>query len=233
VHRGDLGSIDAVERRGTRRAGVVGYTAAERFIRPSLRGLRYRSVQTFRRTRTLDTCGDACRKRCKSAGAVAKGRHGPDARPGPNCALATVSAPIPTTPATTFWLVLHTSANSTIATARQGSSPPTMQDLDATNVIWGTSRPLPDETQAYVATLAPIINHARTNVQLGAVRRSFAWASSSLFAARSAGISPDGSSRADMRQNRTSRAHGTVDLSGLVPHSRNLLVHLIGEMRSR
>ena len=30
----------------------------------------------------------------------------------------------------------HTSANSTIATARQGSSPPTMQDLDATNVIW-------------------------------------------------------------------------------------------------
>src|SRR5580704_6535168 len=117
------------------------------------------------------------------------------------------------TPATTSCLVLHTSANSTIATARQGSSPPTMQDLDATNVIWGTSRPLPDETQAYVATLAPIINHARTNVQLGAVTRSFAWASSSLFAARSAGISPDGSSRADMRQNRTSRAHSTVDLS--------------------
>ena len=136
-------------------------------------------------------------------------------------------------PRDNIWLVLHTSANSTIATARQGSSPPTMQDLDATNVIWGTSRPLPDETQAYVATLAPIINHARTNVQLGAVTRSFAWASSSLFAARSAGISPDGSSRADMRQNRTSRAHGTVDLSALVPHSRNLLVHLTGEMRSR
>ena len=35
-----------------------------------------------------------------------------------------------------------------------------------------TGRPLPDETQAYVATLAPMINRARTNVQLGAVARS-------------------------------------------------------------
>ena len=55
VHRHDLGSIDAVERCGTRRAGVVGYTTAERFIRPSLRGIRYRSVQTLRSAGTLDT----------------------------------------------------------------------------------------------------------------------------------------------------------------------------------
>ena len=33
-----------------------------------------------------------------------------------------------------------------------------------------TGRPLPDETQAYVATLAPMINRARTNVQIGAVQ---------------------------------------------------------------
>jgi hypothetical protein len=45
VHRGDLGGIDTVERRGTRRAGVVGHTSPERFIRPSLRGIRYRSVK--------------------------------------------------------------------------------------------------------------------------------------------------------------------------------------------
>jgi soluble lytic murein transglycosylase-like protein len=42
-----------------------------------------------------------------------------------------------------------------------------------------TGRPLPDETQAYVATLAPMINRARTNVRIGAVARSFAWAGSS------------------------------------------------------
>ncbi len=96
-----------------------------------------------------------------------------------------------------------------------------------------TGRPLPDETQAYVATLAPRINGARTNVQIGAVVRSFAWANSSLFTQRSAGISSDGSSPADMRRNRSSRAHGVVDLSALVPHSGNLFVRHSSEMRSR
>jgi len=35
------------------------------------------------------------------------------------------------------------------------------------------------------------------------------------------------------RENRSSRAHGVVDLSALVPHSGNLFVHPAGEMRSR
>jgi soluble lytic murein transglycosylase-like protein len=96
-----------------------------------------------------------------------------------------------------------------------------------------TGRPLPEETQTYVATLAPMINRARTNVRIGAVARSFAWAGSSLFAPRSAGISSDRSSPADMRQKRSSRAHGVVDLSVLVPHSGNLFVHRSSEMRSR
>jgi len=96
-----------------------------------------------------------------------------------------------------------------------------------------TRRPLPDETQAYVATLAPMINRARTNVRTGAVARSFAWAGSSLVAPRSAGISSNRSSPADMRQNRSSRARGVVDLSALVPYSGNLFVHRTSEMRSR
>jgi soluble lytic murein transglycosylase-like protein len=96
-----------------------------------------------------------------------------------------------------------------------------------------TGRPLPDETQAYVATLVPVINRARTNVQLGTVARSLAWANSSLFATRAVGVSSDGSSPADMRQNRSSRAHGVVDLSALVPQSGNLFVHRSSKMRSR
>jgi soluble lytic murein transglycosylase-like protein len=96
-----------------------------------------------------------------------------------------------------------------------------------------TGRPLPDETQGYVATLAPMINRARTNVRIGAAARSFAWAGSSLFAPRSAGISSDRRSPADMRQNRSSRAHGVVDLSALVPHSGNLFVRHSSEMKSR
>jgi soluble lytic murein transglycosylase-like protein len=96
-----------------------------------------------------------------------------------------------------------------------------------------TGRPLPDETQAYVATLAPMINRARTNTQIGDVARSFAWANSSLFAARTAGISPDSSSPAAVNQNRSSPAHGIVDLSALVPHSGNLFIHRTGEMMAR
>ena len=96
-----------------------------------------------------------------------------------------------------------------------------------------TGRPLPDETQAYVATLAPMINRARTHGQIGDVTRSFARASSSLFATHTIGISSDRSSPATVRQNRSSRAHGVVDLSALVPHSGNLFVHPTGEMRSR
>ena len=57
-----------------------------------------------------------------------------------------------------------------------------------------TGRPLPDETRAYVAALAPMINRVPTKVQLGAVARSFAWANSSLFATRNAGIPHDGRS---------------------------------------
>jgi Transglycosylase SLT domain len=96
-----------------------------------------------------------------------------------------------------------------------------------------TGRPLPYETQAYVATLAPMINRARTNVQLGAVTRSPAWVNSSLLAPHTAGISSDRSSPADMRQNRSSRAHGVVDLSALAPHSGNLFVHRASGMTSR
>jgi Transglycosylase SLT domain len=96
-----------------------------------------------------------------------------------------------------------------------------------------TGRPLPDETQAYVATLAPMINRAPTNGQLGAVAKSFAWANSSLFAARPAGISSAGRSSADMRQSRSSRAGGIVDLSALVPQSGNLFAHRAKEIRSK
>jgi soluble lytic murein transglycosylase-like protein len=96
-----------------------------------------------------------------------------------------------------------------------------------------TGRPLPDETQAYVASLAPMINRAPTNGQLGVVAKSFAWASSSLFAGCAAGSSSDGRPQAGTRHNRSSRVHGIVDLSALVPHSGNLFVHRTGEMRSR
>jgi soluble lytic murein transglycosylase-like protein len=96
-----------------------------------------------------------------------------------------------------------------------------------------TGRSLPDETQAYVATLTPMLKSKRANVAMGAVARTFAWANSSLFATRTAGISPDDRLSADMHQNRSSRAHAVVDLSALVPQSGNIFVRLAREIRSQ
>jgi hypothetical protein len=96
-----------------------------------------------------------------------------------------------------------------------------------------TGRPLPDETQAYVATLTPMLKSKRANDAIGAVARTFAWANSSLFATRTAGISPDGNLSAGMHQNRSSRTHAVVDLSALVPQSGNLFVRLAREIRSQ
>jgi hypothetical protein len=95
-----------------------------------------------------------------------------------------------------------------------------------------TGRPLPEETQAYVAMLAPMINRARTSVLPGAVASSFAWANASLFVTRTAGIPHDDRSPVDMRQNRSSRAHAIVDLSALVPQSGNLFIRLTRGIRS-
>jgi hypothetical protein len=96
-----------------------------------------------------------------------------------------------------------------------------------------TGRPLPEETQAYVATLAPMIKSKQANVRIGGFGKSFAWANSSLFATRNLGISRDGGSSDDMHQNRSSGAQGVVDLSALVPHAGNLFVHRTGEKRSQ
>jgi soluble lytic murein transglycosylase-like protein len=96
-----------------------------------------------------------------------------------------------------------------------------------------TGRPLPEETQTYVATLAPMIESKQANVRIGAVGKSFAWANSSLFATHNLGISREGGSSADMHQSRSSGAQGVVDLSALVPHSGNLFVHRTGEKRSQ
>lgn len=96
-----------------------------------------------------------------------------------------------------------------------------------------TGRPLPDETQTYVATLAPMIKSKRVNVQIAAVAKSFAWANSSQFATRTLSISSDGRSSDDLHQHQSSRAPAIVDLSALEPQSGNLFVRRAQEIRSQ
>jgi hypothetical protein len=96
-----------------------------------------------------------------------------------------------------------------------------------------TGRPLPAETQAYVATLAPMIESTQDSERMAGVRTSFAWANSSLFATRSARISSDGGSSDDLHQHRSSRAHAIIDLSALEPQSGNLFVRRASEIGSQ
>ena len=115
------------------------------------------------------------------------------------------------------WCRIHP-RDSTIATARRVSR--CLQCRTWTlRTSSGDGSTAAGETQAYVATLAPMINRVLTKVQLGAVARSFAWANSSLFAARN----PHGVRRLRLSPHapsdpRSSRAHAIVDLSALVPH---------------
>jgi hypothetical protein len=96
-----------------------------------------------------------------------------------------------------------------------------------------TGRPLPAETQAYVATLAPVMEGMRTNMRVAAVGRSLAWANSPLFATHAESVVPDVRSSVDLRQNRSSRTHTAVDVSALVPRSGNLFVRSRRGVRSQ
>jgi hypothetical protein len=95
-----------------------------------------------------------------------------------------------------------------------------------------TGRPLPAETQTYVATLAPMINRAPADGQPSVVARSFAWANASLFPTRAAGSTADGRSPAGLSKSRSSRTHAIVDLSALVPLSSSLFVRRARGIRS-
>src|SRR5450755_2738989 len=234
--RRDPGSIDAVERFSACRANVAASASGQQCKCRSLGGLRHRGVQAIRHPGALDTRDHARRKRWRAARSVKEGAMGlMQIMPGTWTELRSRYR-LGVDPYDVRDNILAGAAYIRELSDRYGAP----GFLAAYNAGPGryerhlaTGRPLPDETQAYVATLAPMITRARTNVQLGAVARSFAWANSSLFASRSAGISSDRSSLTDMRQNRSSRAHGVVDLSAFVPHSGNLFVHRTGEMRSR
>jgi len=96
-----------------------------------------------------------------------------------------------------------------------------------------TGRPLPTETQAYVAKLAPDIENTRTTMQVTAVGKSFAWANSPLFAGRAESVVRDVRSSTDMHKNHSSRTYTAVDVSALAPQWGNLFVRLASGIRSQ
>lgn len=96
-----------------------------------------------------------------------------------------------------------------------------------------TGRPLPDETRAYVATLAPIIEGKLVSDKTVATASAFTWAGAPLFAARAGNNSADDRPSHNVHPKRPSDVRAAVDLSALVPQSGNLFVGRSNEVRSQ
>jgi hypothetical protein len=96
-----------------------------------------------------------------------------------------------------------------------------------------TDRPLPDETQEYVARLAPTVEGKQTGGEIAVVAKPSTLAGSPLFVVRIASNSTVDRPSPNARPDRRSSGHAVVDLSALVPQSSNLFVHLASEARSK
>jgi hypothetical protein len=94
-------------------------------------------------------------------------------------------------------------------------------------------RRLPDETQAYVAMLAPLIDAKRAHGKTVAVGKSFSWAGSPLLATRTKRSPADSRPTHGMHPEHSRIFRTAADLSALVPQSGNLFVPRSGEVRSQ
>jgi hypothetical protein len=96
-----------------------------------------------------------------------------------------------------------------------------------------TGRPLPDETQVYVAKLAPVIKDQRMGGKIVAVVKSLTWVDSPLFAVRTASHSTVDRLPQGVHPDHPLSDRAAVDLSALVPQSGNLFAHRASEVRSQ
>ena len=96
-----------------------------------------------------------------------------------------------------------------------------------------TGRPLPDETLAYIATLAPIIAGKQAAGKMVTLASTFARTNSPLFVVRTASHSSGDRSSNGLHPDRSSGGRVAVDLSALLPQSGSLFVHRAVEVRTQ
>ena len=217
------------------RVSVVAHRASV-FACQSLCSLRHRSVEAVRRTGTLDTGSDACRKRWRSTRTIAEGRDGADADHAKDLGRFTRPLRSRRRPYDPHDNILAGAAYIRELHDRYGAP----GFLAAYNAGPGryenhltTGRPLPDETQAYVATLAPMIGGEQLGGKIAAAAKARTLASSPLFVAPIAGNSTVPGTSPGVRPDGPSNVRTVVDLSALVPQSGNLFVHRASEVRSQ
>ena len=96
-----------------------------------------------------------------------------------------------------------------------------------------TGRSLPEETQDYVAILAPMIGGKQVSEKVAGVPNTSALARSPLFVLRSVNRSSDDRVSPNVWPGRPSNVRPVIDLSALVPQPSNLFVHLASKARSQ
>lgn len=89
-----------------------------------------------------------------------------------------------------------------------------------------TGRPLPDETQAYVATITPRIGDAQVSDAVTVVSVAGSWMVAPIFLAPDDSILAVEQASSPARSNRASNASRVVDMSAFVPRSDSLFVQI-------
>ncbi len=96
-----------------------------------------------------------------------------------------------------------------------------------------TGRALPDETQIYIATLAPLIGIEQSNSSGSSARRFAAWQQAPLLVERSKSLSADTNSASGVRTMNSSKAAPRAGATALVPRATGLFVRRSDEVQSR
>ncbi|WP_347336021.1 lytic transglycosylase domain-containing protein [Rhodopseudomonas pseudopalustris] len=96
-----------------------------------------------------------------------------------------------------------------------------------------TGRALPEETQAYIAAVLPMLDGNPIGAQTSVARKSSWSTHSPLFAARSANNLAAAPPSNDVRSHGSRNASAVADLSALVPRSDNLFVRTANAGRSQ
>ncbi|WOH75580.1 lytic transglycosylase domain-containing protein [Bradyrhizobium sp. NDS-1] len=96
-----------------------------------------------------------------------------------------------------------------------------------------TGRALPDETQIYIAKLAPLIGIERRNSDGLSARRFAAWQQAPLVVVRSKSLSADTNSASGVRTMNSSKAAPRAGATALVPRATGLFVRRSDEVQAR
>jgi hypothetical protein len=96
-----------------------------------------------------------------------------------------------------------------------------------------TGRPLPDETRAYVAAIAPLIGEGRIEDAMAIASVARSWTEGPIFVGQDQGAPSVDDASASVPPKRSPSSGRIVDMSALVPRSDSLFVQISARERPR